>query len=137
MPEDYPGREEVLELFRKFSKGVLRFRDRKEGIWHQVIDNPESYIETSGSAMFITALARGIRLGWIPTESKDDVKDAWKSLCRNGVDENGDVYGICMGSGCDMDEKYYMALQTIENDDHGVGVVLTAGVEVMKLEGCQ
>ena len=137
MPEDFHGREEILALFRKFSKGVLSFRDRKEGIWHQVIDNAESYIETSGSAMFITALARGINNGWISEEYKDDVKEAWSSLCRNCIDENGDVYGICMGSGCNKEEKYYLKLQTIENDDHGVGVVLTAGTEILKMEGGQ
>lgn len=133
LPEDYHGREEILSVFQKFARGVLKYRDKEKGIWHQVIDNPDSYIETSGSAMFITALARGIVNGWISSEYKEEINDAWKSLCRNCIDEKGNVYGICMGSGCNMEEKYYMQLDTIENDDHGVGVVLSAGVEVMNM----
>ena len=135
IPETYHGYDEILGVYKKFAKGVLSFRDKELGFWHQVIDNPESFIETSGSAMFITALARGISKGWISAEHKNDVSEAWDSLCENCIDENGNVFGICMGSGCNMEEKYYLNLRTIENDDHGVGVVLSAGVEVMNMLG--
>ena len=135
IPEEYPGREKVLEIFRRFSKGILACRDREEGIWHQVLNNPESYVETSGSAMFITALARGIRKGWISAESTQDVVDAWVALTEKCVDYDGNVHGVCMGSGCNKEEKYYMQLGTIMNDDHGMGIVLGAGVEVMNLLG--
>jgi len=135
MPEDYPNREKVLEIFRRFAVGVLEWRDKEEGIWHQVINNPESYVETSGSAMFITALARGIRKGWIEADCKQDVIDAWTALTDKCVDDEGNVYGVCMGSGCNKEEKYYMRLGTIINDDHGMGIVLGAGVEVMNLLG--
>lgn len=130
---DYAGYGEILDVYKKFAEGVLSFRDREKGIWHQVVDNPESYIETSGSAMFITALARGVSNGWISAEYKNDISDAWNFLCRECIDENGNVYGICMGSGCNMEEKYYMQLGTIENDDHGIGVVLSAGTEIMNM----
>ncbi len=134
LPEDYHGREEILEVYRKFARGVLAHRDKEGGIWHQVINNPESYLETSGSAMFITALARGVRCGWIEDCSKD-ITDAWASLCQRCIDSEGNVYGVCKGSGCNMEEKYYLDLGTIVNDDHGVGIVLGACSEVMNLLG--
>lgn len=137
MPLDCPGRERVLEIFGRFADGVLACRDREEGIWHQVLNNPESYMETSGSAMFITALARGIRLGWIDAKCKQDVLEAWEALTEKCVDDQGNVYGVCMGSGCSKEEAYYMQLGTIVNDDHGMGIVLGAGVEVMNLLGEQ
>jgi len=135
IPDDYSGRETVLRIFRRFAAGVLEYRDKTEGIWHQVLNNPESYIETSGSAMFITALARGIRKGWIEEGCKKDIIEAWNALVEKCVDEEGNVYGVCMGSGCSKEEKYYMQLGTIINDDHGMGIVLGAGVEVMNLLG--
>ena len=113
----------------------MRHRDTKEGIWHQVINNHKSYIETSGSAMFITALARGIRKGWLEDTYKEDVLQAWKALTEKCVDAQGNVYGVCVGSGCNKEEEYYMQLDTIVNDDHGMGIVLGAGVEVMNLLG--
>lgn len=135
MPEDYKGRGKILDIFREFAGGVLRHRDTKEGIWHQVINNHKSYIETSGSAMFITALARGIRKGWLEDTYKEDVLQAWKALTEKCVDAQGNVYGVCVGSGCNKEEEYYMQLDTIVNDDHGMGIVLGAGVEVMNLLG--
>lgn len=133
MPEAFDGYQTVLQIYRQLAQGILHFRDKGNGIWHQVINNEKSYIETSGSAMFITALARGVKNGWLNDKYKDDVLDAWNSLTTCCVDLNGNIYGICMGSGCSMDEKYYLDLGTISNDDHGVGIVLGAGVAVMEL----
>ncbi|MGN1059636.1 MAG: glycoside hydrolase family 105 protein, partial [Clostridia bacterium] len=116
LPETYHGREEILRVFRKFAGGVLAYRDKEKGIWHQVINNPESYIEASGSAMFITALARGVRCGWIDESCKAEILDAWNALCECCIDAEGNVYGVCMGSGCHMEEQYYLNLKTIIND---------------------
>lgn len=135
MPKTYEGYEFVLEIYQKFAVGVLACRDKEKGIWHQVLNNPESYIETSGSAMFIIALARGVKHNWIAKEVKEEVLEAWEELTERCIDSEGNVYGICMGSGCSMDEAYYMNLQTIVNDDHGVGIVLEAGVAVMEMQG--
>lgn len=135
MPEETEGREDVLEIFRNFAEGVLKCRDSKEKLWHQVINNHDSYIETSGSAMFITALARGIRLGWIDGSYKDKVVESWNALCEKCIDSEGNLYGVCQGSGCKKEEKYYIELGTITNDEHGIGIVMGAGVEIMNMVG--
>lgn len=135
LPEAYHGREEILTAYRKFAEGVLYHRDKNVGMWHQVVNNHESFIESSGSAMFIIGLSRGIRKGWIDKKYENDVKEAWSALLENCIDEDGNLYGVCMGSGCNMEEKYYLELNTIVNDDHGVGIVLEACVEVMNMLG--
>ena len=135
MPEDHKDRERILEIFKDFAGGVLDCRDKRQGIWHQVINNHDSYVETSGSAMFITALARGVKYGWLDGSIKDTVVEAWNSLCERCIDSEGNVYGVCQGSGCNKEEKYYLNLGTITNDDHGVGIVLGAGVAVMNMLG--
>ena len=45
------------------------------------------------------------------------------------------VYGVCQGSGCNKEKEYYLQLETIVNDDHGVGIVLGAGAAVMEMLG--
>lgn len=134
LPKSYHGREEILGIYKEFALGILTHRDRENGIWHQVINNSESYIEASGSAMFITALARGITNGWIKEEYEKDVAEAWNALIKSCVDAEGNVYGVCKGSGCNMEEKYYLTLGTMTNDDHGVGIVLGAGTEIMRMK---
>ncbi len=133
MPKSYHGYGEILDLYKNLARGVLSFRDEKECLWHQVVNNPESYIEASGSAMFIASLARGIRKGWIDVKHADLLVESWNALCEKCVDTDGNIYGVCKGSGCSKDEEYYMKLGTIKNDDHGVGIVLSAGVEIMNL----
>ncbi len=133
MPKTNKNYDRILEIFQNFATGILNCRDKNEKIWHQVINNHNSYVETSGSAMFIAGLARGVKYGWIPESIKEDVIDAWEGLTEKCIDSEGNVYGVCMGSGCNMEEKYYTELGTIVNDDHGVGIVLTAGVAVMDM----
>ena len=135
MPEDFEGRDKVLEIFRNFAKGISACRDDEEKLWHQVINNPKSYIETSGSAMFITALARAVRLGWIDKSYMDLVDESWNALCEKCIDSEGNLYGVCQGSGCKKEEEYYMNLGTIVNDEHGIGIVMGAGVEIMNMLG--
>ncbi len=135
MPKTHKDYGRILEIFQNFAKGVLNCRDKEEKIWHQVINNHDSYIETSGTAMFITGLARGVKYGWLDESIKADVVDAWEGLTGKCIDSDGTVYGVCMGSGCNMEEKYYLDLGTIVDDDHGVGIVLTAGVAVMNMLG--
>lgn len=134
MPDSHPMRDRILEIFRNFAGGVLEHRDKEEKLWHQVLNNHESYVETSGSAMFITALARGVQFGWLDSGIKDTVVESWEALTQKCVDDEGNVYGTCQGSGCSRDEKYYLELGTIVNDDHGVGIVLGAGVAVMNMQ---
>lgn len=135
LPKDYHGYDEILGVFQKFVKGILRHRDSETKIWHQVVNNSESYTEASGSTMFITALARGVREGWIDASLKDTVTESWNALLHHCVDSDLNLHGVCMGSGCSMEEEYYMNLGTITNDDHGIGILLQACVEVMNMKG--
>lgn len=134
MPKSHPGYDDILNIYRRFAGGVKRHRNPESGVWHQVINNPNSYPETSGTAMFIIALARGVRLGWLDASYKECVIGAWNKLLEHFVDAEGNVYGICKGSGCSMEEEYYLRLSTIFNDDHGMGIVLEAGTEIISLK---
>lgn len=133
LPKEYHGRDEILKLFCRFAQGILKYRDKEKGFWHQVLNNPDSYMEASGSAMFITALARGVIHGWIDKQIEPEIEEAWIALAAECIDAEGNVYGVCKGSGCSMEEQYYLNLGTIVNDDHGVGIVLGACVEIMNM----
>lgn len=134
MPESYEGKARLLEIYKEYAKGILNCRNKEGGMWHQVINNHDSYEETSGTAMFIIALARGVRMGWIDDCTKELV-EAWEALTSKCIDSEGNVFGVCKGSGCSMDESYYVNLGTCTNDDHGIGAVIGAGIEIMNLLG--
>ena len=45
------------------------------GLWHPLLDRRESYEETSASAMFVFALARGIDRGWLDARASGSQPD--------------------------------------------------------------
>ena len=132
MPESTPGRDELMDLYKIFAEGVAQNQD-DDGMWHQVLTRPDSYQETSCTAMFIIGMCRGIRNGWLGEEYIPKIKSAYNALISKKIDKNGTVYGVCRGSGNSMDEEYYVNLGTIDDDDHGTGIILTAMAEMAKI----
>lgn len=132
MPEDTPGREQIMELYKEFAEGISARQD-EDGLWHQVLTRPDSYQETSCTGMFIIGMCRGVRNGWLGEEYKEKIQKAYNALLSKKIDKTGNVYDVCMGSGNSMDEEYYVNLGAIDNDDHGTGIVLTAIAEMVKI----
>ncbi len=105
-------------------------------MWHQVLTHPDSYPEASCTSMFAYAFSRGIRMGWIvePEPYARAVESAWEALTGTCIDAGGNVYGVCRGSEFSFAPDYYKnELSWNLNDTHGVGIVLLAGVEVLRL----
>ena len=124
----------ILKLFQEMAES-LKYYQSDVGLWRQVIDAPEegSYLETSCTGMFMIAMIRGMKNGWLDNSYMQCVEKAWKGLTEHAIAENGDVYGVCMGSGCADEKEYYYTIPTTMNDDHGVGVILTALAEYDEL----
>ena len=59
LPEDHPARPKILALFKDHATGLIANQGHA-GLWHQLLDRRESYEETSASAMYVFAIARGI-----------------------------------------------------------------------------
>ena len=136
MPKDHPSYQELIEYFRVLAKGYLALQG-ENGVWHQVLTDPESYEESSCTSMFIYSYAKGVRHGWFdePQTFIDSVFKGWEGLTKRAVDKHGNVYGVCQGSGYAFTGDYYKNdLSWILNDTHGIGIVLLAGVETLVLK---
>ena len=123
-----------LRLFRDMADAIRSLQD-PSGLWRQVLNRSDdaSYLETSCTAMFLLAFTRGVKHGWLCGDFMSCIKKAWDGLLRHSIDKKGNVYGVCMGSGCAMEAEYYFNIPTIMNDDHGTGVVLAAASELCDL----
>lgn len=135
LPETHALRPELLKFFRELSEGYLALQDAS-GMWHQVLTEPDSYPETSCTSMFTYAFARGVQYGWLeqPERYVRAVFQAWEALNRTSIDRQGNVHGVCRGSEFSFTSEYYKKdLLWNLNDTHGIGIVLLAGVEVLRL----
>lgn len=128
--EDSIDVKEQKKLFYDMAHALKRLQG-EDGLWRQVLNRTEegSYRETSCTGMFLLAFTRGVKHGWLEKDFLPTMEKAWKGLLTYSVDRTGNVYGVCMGSGCAMEAEYYYTIPTIINDDHGTGVVLAAGAE--------
>lgn len=138
LPRHDSEREWLLAFFRELCEGYLRLQG-KHGLWHQVLDDPESYEEASCTSMFIYSFARAVRLGWIDGVMREAciqaVERGWEGLCRGAIDRTGNIYGVCRGSGYSYTAAYYKDdLPWLLNDTHGIGIVLLAGMEKERLD---
>ena len=135
LPEDHPKRNDLIEFLNTLCEGYLALQD-DEGMWHQVLNDHESYPETSCTSMFIYAFSRGIRFGWLKNPEKyvKAIYKAWNGISKTSVDSNGNVYGVCRGSEFSFIADYYKyELGWNLNDTHGTGIVMLAGIEVIRL----
>ncbi|MHA6531406.1 glycoside hydrolase family 88/105 protein [Paenibacillus sp. BAC0078] len=135
MPAQHPQRPELLAYFRALCEGYLRLQDA-QGLWHQVLTDPDSYAEASCSSMFVYAFARGVRRGWLPEPQPYTAAAlrGWQGISEYFIDRQGNVYGVCRGSGYSFNKLYYKEQLSWQlNDTHGIGIVLLAGIETLEL----
>ncbi|MDQ0656512.1 rhamnogalacturonyl hydrolase YesR [Paenibacillus sp. W2I17] len=139
LPHEHPSYTVLIQFYRELCEGYLALQGRN-GLWHQVLTDPESYEETSCTSMFIYAYARGVRMGWLldPKPYAQAAYQGWKGLTERTIDKRGNVYGVCRGSSYSFTNHYYKhELGWNLNDAHGIGIVLLAGLETISMQEWQ
>lgn len=136
MPESSNYYLDIKSFYNELVVGILEVQG-ESGLWHQVLDEEATYLESSATSMFICALARGIRQGYLKEElvkkSLLAINHAWTGLVTRCIDQSGNLYGTCQGSGFSFSKSYYKQLTWRKNDTHGIGITALAGVELMKV----
>lgn len=119
IPEGHAGRDELLGLYRDFMAAVVAHQGHN-GMWHQLLNRPDTYEETSCSGMFIYALSRGVQRGWLPGQYADAVRRGHAGLSRM-MSLEGEIENICPGTPTQASEEAYARRSLRRNDSHGIG----------------
>ena len=118
LPENNPDRARILEGYRKMMTSLSGFQG-KDGMWNQLIDQPDFWPETSGSAMFAYAIITGIKHGWLDKNEYVPVaRRAWMALVPY-INDAGDVREVCVGTNKQNDRDYYYNRPRVAGDFHG------------------
>ncbi len=132
LPADHPGYGDVLELLRRHIRGLANTQS-SEGFWHQLLDRPDSYLETSATAIYTYSIARAINRGYVDGQVYGPmVCLAWNAVATK-VNEHGQVEGTCVGTGMGFDPAFYYYRPVNIYAAHGYGPVLLAGAEMIRL----
>jgi rhamnogalacturonyl hydrolase YesR len=131
LPENHPQRAAILKLLRAHAKALASLQSG-QGLWHQMLDRPDTVLETSCSAMFTYAIAHAVDRGWLNEEIYGPVAIAgWNGLTTR-IDSQGHVTGICVATSYAADYVYYYS-RPMADDEHGYGPVIMAGAEIIRL----
>ena len=142
-PEDNASRKHLNAELEKDAAAVARYQDNVTGLWYQVLDRSGAkgnYLESSASCMFVYALARGVRQGYLPQRYLANAERGYKGILSRFIEArpgdevslNGTVKGAGLGGDPyrDGSYSYYIGEKTITNDPKGVGAFLLASAEM-------
>jgi rhamnogalacturonyl hydrolase YesR len=131
MPAAHPLRAELVTIVRRHMN-ALKSMQAPDGMWRQVIDEPGAFREESATAMTLTAMARGVRLGWLDQTYRPVIERAWRALAAH-VTEDGGI-DVVHGHRSGTDAAYYLDRAAIADyDDRGGAMALLAAMEMHEL----
>jgi len=146
-PAQHPKRAQLLAIFNRLTSALQKYQDKKSGVWYQILDKATSkgnYLESSASCMFVYAVAKGVRLGFIDSQYKKIAEKGYKGILDKFIetDANGQVNlkGTVSVAGLggtpyrDGSFQYYLSEKVITNDAKGVGMFVQAAVEIERLK---
>ena len=131
LPEDHPDRAKVLDVFCRSAQGIAAAQSGN-GMWRQLVNRDDSYQESSATAMFTFAIARGVNRGWLPVTYAPVAQAGWQALASR-VHPDGRIEGICVSTTAAYDAVYYYNRPTELGAMQGYGPALMAGAEVITM----
>jgi rhamnogalacturonyl hydrolase YesR len=132
IPGTHPLRDRILTIYQRQMKGLVPLQ-APDGMWRQIVDEPGSYREESVTAMVLSAMARGIRQGWLDQTYRPVVERAWRALAAH-VMPDGSIVDVCTGTGAGPTRRFYLDRPAIAGpDDRGGAMALLAAMEMHDL----
>jgi unsaturated rhamnogalacturonyl hydrolase len=146
-PENHPRRSDLISLFVRLNEAVAKVQDPQSGTWFQVLDQggrKGNYLESSASGMFVYAMAKGIRKGYLPTSFIETVRKGYQGILDRFITVNDhgfvDIHQACAVAGLggnpyrDGSYEYYVHEPIKTNDIKAVGSFILASLEVEALQ---
>lgn len=142
IPAGHKRRQELIAIVNRLSTALVKFQDVKEGVWWQVTDKAGkelNYLESSSSAMFVYALSKAVRKGYISRSYIPAIKKGYSGVIKNFVttDSNGGVHYTKAVAGAGLGGKpyrdgsydYYVNEPKRDDDLKAIGPFLQACIE--------
>lgn len=146
LPENHGGRGKIIEILNGLVNALAKFQDTETGLWYQVLDQGNragNYLEASASGMFVYAIAKGIRKGYLRESFLSILNNAYNGFIRHLIEVTHDgtvnIKGTCLTAGLgdrpnrDGSFEYYISEPIVVNDLKGIAAFILASVEIEDL----
>ncbi len=144
-PIDDPQRPFLIQTLNRLTKSLVKYQDKKTGMWYQVTNMGKrkgNYLESSGTAMFVYAMAKGVRKGYLPAKYKQNAVKGFEGLIKYSTKVNDDgttsITNACSVAGLggnpyrDGSYEYYIGEPVRSDDPKVIGPFIMAGLELGK-----
>jgi unsaturated rhamnogalacturonyl hydrolase len=138
-PEGQPGRQVLMAALEKDAAAIVRVQEAQSGLWYEVLDKGRAkgnYLESSGSCMFVYALARGVERDYLPAHYLANAERGYSGILKHfiqtGPGDNVSLTGTVKVGGLggepyrDGTYAYYLSEKVVADDPKGVGAFLMA-----------
>jgi unsaturated rhamnogalacturonyl hydrolase len=146
-PEKHPDREKIIEILGRVVDGLVKYQDKKTGLWYQVLDQAGregNYLEASGTSMFVYSIAKAVKKGYIDKSYYTFAKKGHQGLLEHliRVEDNGLVTltHCCTSAGLggnpyrDGSYEYYVNEEVVDNDGKSLGPFVLACLMIEEME---
>ena len=125
LPRSHPQYRRLRQFTEQYANALAAVQDR-EGLWHTVMDDPQSYAECSATTMLAYGMFKLARLGVLPARYREGARRAWSAVNERWV-RDGLVIGVSAGTNPADREAY--RTRPVGTYTWGTGAYLMAGSE--------
>ncbi|SCH79697.1 Unsaturated rhamnogalacturonyl hydrolase YteR [uncultured Ruminococcus sp.] len=137
LPEGHPQYQKIARQYLELMESLKETQDPSSGLWYQVVDKQDkegNWCDTSGSAMFLYSMQKGIEIGMLdPSTYHEVIRKGYLGLIsKMQEDENGllDIYDACEGLCVQNSYDDYVNYPKTVNAQEAVAACLWAIVEI-------
>ncbi len=147
IPKNHPRKGELINIFNRLTTALIKFQDAKSGVWWQVTNKAnqdKNYLESSGTAMFVFSIAKGIRMKYLPATFNAALQKAYNGMIKEFVkeDTNGQYHYMQAVAGAglggipyrDGTYEYYVNEPRRDDDLKAIGPFIQACIEMELLK---
>lgn len=149
-PQEHAGREKLLQILNRTLTALVKYQDSKTGVWYDIVDlgtREGNYLEASASSMFVYAMAKAVRKGYVSEkEFRKAIDKGYAGLIKQFITPGGadrvNINQVVTVSGLggaknyrDGSFAYYMSEPVKPNDPKGVGPFMMAASEMEFAKG--
>lgn len=142
-PTNHSKYDTLTTILNRLAVAIERVQDPKTGLWYQILDKPNgsgNYLESSASCMFVYALAKGARKGYLPYSYQKVALKGYEGIKKEFVEQRSEgkinlkatvsVAGLGGNPYRSGSYEYYLSEKVVTNDPKGIGAFLLASNEI-------
>ena len=100
----------LTEVLREQVETLAQLQDPQTGMWHTLLDDPDSYLESSATAGFAYGILKAVHERYLDASYADVAYRAVKGLAAR-INEAGEVEQVSVGTGIGADLDYYRTIE--------------------------